>query len=919
MATFKDKLSSLIGSQVPDFVLDDHPKFLQFLKTYYTFMEAAELSVTSVQTTDGVQLETETQNLNNLLLDGSRIDSDITPLDEGDKIILESSSFGKFTRGETIQGQTSKATSTIFTEDLDNNRLFIVAQDKFIMGETILGLSSNASAIVNNYRPNPVNNIQELLNFRDPDKVVSNFLSQFRNEFLTTLPENLNVGVDKRKLIKNIKSLYQSKGTIDGHRMFFKLLFNEDSETTLPREQILRVSDGKFSSKKIIKCIELQGDNNKLIGRTITGQTSGATAIVESVVKFIIQGHIVSEITLNADNIIGTFQVGEEIRGTASDEDSFIVKSNITGVPVSTNITNEGFLYEENDNIEITGGGFGASIKTGTTTSEGLTEIIIDNPGVGYTIGDDLVFNNTNTNGGAAAGFVKIVNGGISNEDNSGDRIILEDSTTRGDPYSGSVIVQESATGARDITDLFLYNPGSSYKRLPIVSIFTTTGLNATLKAFGSNIGKIQKINVIDAGAEYENSPSPPTLKFKTNLIIIQKTGTFNVDETVTSNTGATGVISRLNNNTGLITLQNVSGTFTINSIITGSLSGATATIKKTATATANVTIGALTDTDGSYVNQDGHVSEFTMRVQDSLLYQDFSYLIQVGRSISEWRDDFKKTMHTAGFYLASKLNIQSRINMQARAPVSGEVSGVQDVPIYSIINTLFSTIFGRRLGTESDGTTVRANSQLGINADLNTSTISPFLNTTRDVTLFNEGVKLDILSRLRGQFNNVTIAQGFVYAGPRYGTINREALRTFVRQSGTNYSIAELSANLTFGTRSSFDGQDNTFLFCSTNTTFHKLILEDETNFIDDDGSSLIESGTLRLEQDDPVSGQPKFFLNEEITTNELGRFIKTKLTIPAEILSFEPENQFDNTGIRFDQTIDNDGNPITFDDTTP
>ena len=70
MATFKDKLSSLIGSQVPDFVLDDHPKFLQFLKTYYTFMEAAELSVTSVQTTDGVQLETETNQQNSLLLDG---------------------------------------------------------------------------------------------------------------------------------------------------------------------------------------------------------------------------------------------------------------------------------------------------------------------------------------------------------------------------------------------------------------------------------------------------------------------------------------------------------------------------------------------------------------------------------------------------------------------------------------------------------------------------------------------------------------------------------------------------------------------------------------------------------------------------------------------------------------------------------
>jgi hypothetical protein len=217
MAIFKDKLSTLIGSQVPDFVLDDHPKFLQFLKTYYSFMEAAELAVTSIQTTDGIQLETQTNQQNELILDGSRIDSDRTALDEGDKILLESSTFGKFTRGETIIGQTSKATSTILSEDLDNNRLFIVAQDKFIIGETILGTSSNASAVVNNYKPNPVNNIQELLNFRDPDKAISNFLSNFRNEFLTTLPENLNSNVNKRSLIKNVKSLYKSKGTKTGH------------------------------------------------------------------------------------------------------------------------------------------------------------------------------------------------------------------------------------------------------------------------------------------------------------------------------------------------------------------------------------------------------------------------------------------------------------------------------------------------------------------------------------------------------------------------------------------------------------------------------------------------------------------------------------------------------------------------------
>jgi hypothetical protein len=146
-------------------------------------MESAELVVTSVETTDGILLETETAQNNELILDGSRIDTDRTQLDAGDKILLESSAFGKFTRGETITGQTSNATATVLAEDLDNNSFYIISTRQVYYGETVLGSSSNASAVINNYKPNPVQNIQDLLNFRDPDKVISNFLQSLEMSF----------------------------------------------------------------------------------------------------------------------------------------------------------------------------------------------------------------------------------------------------------------------------------------------------------------------------------------------------------------------------------------------------------------------------------------------------------------------------------------------------------------------------------------------------------------------------------------------------------------------------------------------------------------------------------------------------------------------------------------------------------------
>ena len=362
MAKFTKKITNLINQQVPEFVLSDHPKFLEFVKTYYRFMESAEITLENIELTDGIQLETETAQTNSLILDASKLDTDRTSLDAGDKILLEDSGFGKFTRGEIVTGQTSNATATVLSEDLVNNRLFISAQDKFVQDEVIIGATSTARATISNYKPNPVNNIQDLLNFRDPDKAISNFLTKFRNEFLNTLPEVLDTNVDKRKLIKNIKSVYRAKGTQRGHEVFFRFLFNLDSETIYPREQMLRVSDGQFDTKKILRAIGTVGDTSDLIGRTITGQTSGATAAVENVFKFQIAQNEVSEFILNDDTISGgPFVTGEEIRGTESDENDTFIKATTTGIPNVISITNDGNLLSSGDSITFSGAGNGAS------------------------------------------------------------------------------------------------------------------------------------------------------------------------------------------------------------------------------------------------------------------------------------------------------------------------------------------------------------------------------------------------------------------------------------------------------------------------------------------------------------------------------------------------------------------------------
>ena len=861
MAKFNDKISTLINSQLPDFVVDDHPQFAQFLKTYYQFMESAMLQVTSIENTDGITLENETSLSDNLLLDGSKITSEKTQLDTGDKIIYEDSSFGKFTVGETITGLTSNATAKVIAEDLTNGKLYISAQDKFTRNEIVTGNTSDAQAVINNYRPNPVTTVQNLTNFRDPDKVISNFLTKFRDEFLKTIPETLALGLDKRNLIKNIKSMYRLKGTQAGHELFFRILFNQISETFYPRTQMLRVSDGQWNTQKVLRSIVVIGDTTDLVGRTIKGSSTGATAVVESVKKFVIGNKEVSEFVLNINSMTGTFIINEVITGTASDTDDFFIKATITGIPGLKTITNDGNLYSTGDFLTVSGGGVGANIAISAIGSGPVSEIVIDNPGTGYSVGDKLVFDNTGTEGVNAEGFVSVVNGGISGESGTGaEHILMEDETGRGDQYSGSKIVIEGATNSdlNDITDIFLINSGSGYNLPPKVTI-TSSGSNANVLANGTDIGRVIGLKTNELGEGYQNSPTP-TIKFRNCLLLTNKSGNFNANDTITGSTsGATGTLASYDADRSLLKVKDLNTNFILNETITSSSSGS-ATAIRLDVASAIVDVVSVADTDGKFLNEDGYVSEQTMKVQDSKYYQDFSYVLKVGQSINDWRDSFKKTMHTSGFYFTGQVDLVSRLNLKVRAPVTGIISGAIDTPLFNILNVLFTTVFGRRLGTVDDGTSLRSDNMTEGLMDVGDDYREPFTANTRDITLTRPAIEISMTSRKRATIDGVEVKQGYAYAGPKFGTLNKFANTIFgINSSASKITFKQLSEIKIQGTRTSLDGRGAIFL----------------------------------------------------ATSNKDGQLLKTNFAMPTQFAA--SQDSFDNTVTNFAQTI------LTFDDTTP
>ena len=94
---FLNKVSPLIEGQVPDFVQADHPVFVDFVKDYFSFLEAGRLTVS--QTINYITLETNTSAY---IIDEEDEERIVTEKGEGTQ--------SKFINGETITGATSSAT-----------------------------------------------------------------------------------------------------------------------------------------------------------------------------------------------------------------------------------------------------------------------------------------------------------------------------------------------------------------------------------------------------------------------------------------------------------------------------------------------------------------------------------------------------------------------------------------------------------------------------------------------------------------------------------------------------------------------------------------------------------------------------------------------------------------------------------------
>ena len=316
----------------------------------------------------------------------------------------------------------------------------------------------------------PYEIVGNLRNYFNIDKTVDDFLQYFKTQFGKDIPEAVFANSNKPHVIKRLRDFYRSKGSEKSFQFLFRLLYQEEIEFYYPSVDMLRVSDGRYTKDKILRCIDTSGSSAifDFTGKTITGGTSGTQGIVELVLKEQVGVFEVSTIYLS--KVVGTFIDNETITDGTN---TFTLDRMVTGYT----ITHPGNGYSVEDNIPIVGGGAGASgaqFLVSSLTTGSITTYAIPTAGTGYVVGDKLTINNT--------GKLEI------------------------DGRTCSVLVK-TINGSGGITAVELEHNGFGYKSVPTVS-GGGSGTGASVTLSGSGIGGIKTLKLVNGGFHYQIVPT---------------------------------------------------------------------------------------------------------------------------------------------------------------------------------------------------------------------------------------------------------------------------------------------------------------------------------------------------------------------------------------------------------------------------
>ena len=376
------KVQQVIESQLPEFLRSESPKSIDFLKQYYISQEHQGGATDIVENLDQYlkfdNLTPEVVTGYTSLTAGISSTADTVQVSTTKGFPDE---YGLFKIGDEIITYTGK-TATSFTGCIRG----------------FSGISSYRSSL----------DPEELVFSNTSEQVhangstVQNLSALFLKEFYRKLKYSFAPGLedvdfvddlDVNNFVKEIRSLYESKGTEDSFKILFKVLYGVDPKVIDLEDYLVKPSTAKFRRREEVVVERVSGDPNKLVGQTIRKSTDSATQASVSEVEIFTRSGISTYYKLglfvgfdDRDLIEGTFKVqpATRVANTVS------VGASVVTVDSTVGFAQTGKIISGRNTIEYTDktvNQFLGCSGIGTAISPS-TELRTDEVYIGYEDGD---------------------------------------------------------------------------------------------------------------------------------------------------------------------------------------------------------------------------------------------------------------------------------------------------------------------------------------------------------------------------------------------------------------------------------------------------------------------------------------------------------------------------------------------------
>lgn len=273
----KIDISLLIENQLPAFVRDEYPLFVEFLTEYYRAIEAKGNPVDIIRNIDSyVKLENLVNVSKNTI-----ITADVLSYD--DVIFVESTNGFPDTYGLIqIESEVILYKSKTNTSFLQCTRGFS-GTTGYLNGELVFTQSQANNYTFDSNSPINVVNLNQILLETFLLKIKKQIFPGFENKELYS-------EVNQKLLIPRSKDFYSAKGTVSSFEILFKALYGEEINIITPKDYLFKPSDAQYRITKDIIVEQIQGDPLDLTGKTlfqdqtsISNKSYGAITKVETV------------------------------------------------------------------------------------------------------------------------------------------------------------------------------------------------------------------------------------------------------------------------------------------------------------------------------------------------------------------------------------------------------------------------------------------------------------------------------------------------------------------------------------------------------------------------------------------------------------------------------------------------------------